>query len=121
MSINSVDNIDYKQLEELKKKLEKQKEAQKIASQKYYQNKKDTIKQKVKEYKDKKKEPKEPKELTPDQQKKREYNKRYQNKLKEKKRDAEYVKDELKKYEEEQLNEKLNTTDYDELMYQSIN
>jgi hypothetical protein len=80
-----IDNIDYKQFEELKQKFEKQKANQKKAYIKYYENKKDIIKQKAKEYKEKHKKIKEPKELTQEQETKREYNRRYQEKLKLKK------------------------------------
>jgi hypothetical protein len=70
--------------EKLKQKILQRAANQKKAYLKYYENNKDSIIQKVKEYKNKNKEVKEPKELTPEQQKKAEYNKRYQEKLKQK-------------------------------------
>jgi hypothetical protein len=68
--------------ETLKDKVEKQKANQKKAYLKYYEKNKDIIQQKAREYKVKHKKVKEEKILTPEQQRKREYNKRYQEKIK---------------------------------------
>jgi hypothetical protein len=73
------------EFEKLKQKIEKQKANQKKAYLKYYENNKDSIIQKVKEYKIKNKVEKESKVLTEEQKKKAEYNKRYQDKQKTKK------------------------------------
>jgi Spy/CpxP family protein refolding chaperone len=73
------------EFEKLKQKIEKQKADQKKAYLKYYENNKDIIRQKARDYKVKHKKEKQKKILTPEQQKKAEYNKRYQEKLKTKK------------------------------------
>jgi hypothetical protein len=79
------------EFEKLKQKIEKQKANQKKAYTKYYENNKNIIIQKVKEYnlthkKDIEDKPKRESKMTEEQKaKKKEYNKRYQYKLKQKK------------------------------------
>ena len=68
--------------ETLKDKVEKQKTNQKKAYLKYYEKNKDKLIKKSIEYKQKIKQPKPDKILTPEQQRKREYNQRYIKKKK---------------------------------------